>query len=307
MRTIVLHCGTDVGSGADAGDVAGSAGGGAGEVHVELPVLPGRRDLAFLTEIAAEVLPHDTAPTPEEISQQKDVPHLQQPKRAPQQPSEPVRLIVLGPDASLAAVVTHLMRRNLLWFEVAHVPGAYPSPAATNWGMEALTLEQARRGAVSPVPLIRDDTGRAIVGYALLTEPDITGTSSADGFVGEVYVDEHELFSGRSAGVQVRPTTGAPGLVAAELPFPDGSGERAGARTTGGAGSSHAPSLWSRIKNRLGNSQTPLQREPHAPIEGRAVQAGGPGFRYVRDGIETKKPREKVTIYRHLLDLQLVR
>ena len=45
----------------------------------------------------------------------------------------------------------------------------------------------------------------------------------------------------------------------------------------------------------------------HEPLTGRAVQAGGPGFRYVRDGVETKKPREKTTIYRHLLDLQLVR
>ena len=87
----------------------------------DMPLLPGRRDLAFLDDVAKQVLPHDDNPTPDEIAKGKEVPHLGAPRRAEQRPSEPVRVIVVGPDASLAAVVTHLMRRNLLWFEVAHV------------------------------------------------------------------------------------------------------------------------------------------------------------------------------------------
>lgn len=265
----------------------------------DLPVLPGRRDLAFLGDVAAEVLPHDDNPTPDEIAKGKEVPHLGAPRLAPQQPSSPVRLIVEGPDASLAAVVTHLMRRNLLWFEVAHVPTA-PSPAARNWGIagsgeHGLSRAEAETRPVRPVPLIRDDTGQAIVGFALLTEPGITGTSSRGGLEGEVWVDSTELFSGRAHGVQVRPLPDAPGLVAAELPPPPGEVRRR---------------AWFRrpLSDDDGLADaTGSPRGLHEPVTGRAVQAGGPGFRYVRDGVETKKPRQKTTIYRHLLDLQLVR
>ncbi|MFD5868562.1 hypothetical protein ACFWGD_08115 [Corynebacterium sp. NPDC060344] len=273
MRILVLRCGVG-----------------------DMPLLPGRSDLGVLDDVAKQVLPHDDAPTPDDIAKGKDVPHLGAPRPATQRPSEPVRVIVVGPDASLAAVVTHLMRRNLLWFEVAHVPTA-PSPAATNWGVEGggefgLSMADAESRPVRPVPLTRDDTGQAIVGFALLTEPGIAGTASRGGLRGEVWVDSTELFSGTAHGVQVRPLPDAPGLVAAELPPPPGRGglfRKKLSDDSGLADMSGAP------------------RTLHEPVTGRAVQAGGPGFRYVRDGVEAKKPREKTTIYRHLLDLQLVR
>lgn len=274
MRIVVLRCGVG-----------------------DMPLLPGRRDLGFLDDVAKQVLPHDDVPTPDEIAKGKEVPHLGAPRPAEQRPSEPVRVIVVGPDASLAAVVTHLMRRNLLWFEVAHVPTA-PSPAARNWGVEGsgdhgLSMADAETRPVRPVPVIRDDTGQAIVGFALLTEPGIEGTSSRGGLRGEVWVDSTELFSGVAHGVQVRPLPDAPGLVAAELPPPPGQ-------------------VRGLFRKKLSDDDGLVDmadnpRTLHEPVTGRAVQAGGPGFRYVRDGVETKKPREKTTIYRHLLDLQLVR
>ena len=179
----------------------------------------------------------------------------------------------------------------LPWIEDrAHPPEEWVKVIAGEFG---LSMADAETRPVRPVPLIRDDTGQAIVGFALLTEPGIEGTSSRGGLRGEVWVDSGELFSGVSHGVQVRALPDAPGLVAAELPPPPG--QRRGLFRT-------KLSDDDGLADMAGNP-----RMLHEPLTGRAVQAGGPGFRYVRDGVETKKPREKTTIYRHLLDLQLVR
>ncbi|MDO5730534.1 hypothetical protein [Corynebacterium sphenisci] len=291
MRIFVARCGrVDLG-----GDPPPEA------VVVDLPPRPGRRELGFLDDAAAEVLPVDHAPTPEEIARRKEVAHLGAPERAPQTPAEPLRVVVAGPDASLAAVVTHLMRRNLGWVEVAHVPGG-ATPACRNWDLgEGLDLAAALTRPVRPVPLIRDDTGAAIVGYALLTAPGVGGTSSRGGLVGEVWVDEHNLFSGTAHGVQVRPLAEAPGLVAAELPPPaEPAAPRRGLARL--LRRDPAPDPDAGLADAAG-----APRGMHPPLTGRAVQAGGPGFRYVRDGVAAKRPRDKVTLYRHLRDLQLVR
>ncbi len=270
----------------------------------DLPVRPGRGDLAFLEDLAKEVLPVDDAPTPADIGKRKKVEELGAPELAPQRPSERLRVVVAGPDAALAAVVTHLMRRNLLWVEVAHVPGG-ATPATRNWGLgDGLDRVAAISRPVDPVPAIRDDTGAAIVGYALFTGPDATGPSSRGGLVGEVWAGEHELFSGTAHGVQVRPTPDAPGLVAAEVPPPsDGEERRPGllGRLFGGRRAA-GPDPDEGLTDAVG-----MPRSMHEPIVARAVQIGGPGFRYVRDGVEAKRPREKATLYRHLRDLQLVR
>lgn len=307
MRIVVLRCGDapDVDLAALPDDLRladGSRLGGVTVVKHDLPTRPGRSDLAFLADIAAEVLPVDDAPTPAQISASKEVPELGDPELAPQRPSEPVRVLVAGPDASLAAVVTALLRRNLLWIEVAHIPGG-PTPATRNYGLDdGLDLRQALTRPVRPVPCIRDDTGSAIVGYALLTGPDATGTSSRGGLVGEVWVNEHALFSGTAHGVQVRPTPDAPGLVAAELPPPAEAQERRGVLGRLFGRRDQGADLDEGLTDAHG---TP--RLMHEPLTGRAVQAGGPGFRYVRDGVEAKRPKEKTTLYRHLRDLQLVR
>lgn len=317
MRIVVLRCG---GADLTLSDLPGDtlladAGrlGDAAVVERDVPVRPGRGDLAFLGDLAKEVLPVDDTPTPADIGKRKKVDELGAPEIAPQRPAERLRVVVAGPDASLAAVATHLMRRNLLWVELAHVPGG-PTPATRNWGLgDGLTAVQAISRPVDPVPAIRDDTGAAIVGYALFTGPGVTGPSSRGGLVGEVWAGEDPLFSGTAHGVQVRPTPDAPGLVAAEVPPPaeepggDGSG-RAGGRGGRGFlgrlfGRGHdAPDPDEGLTDAAGNPRT-----MHGPMVARAVQIGGPGFRYVHDGIESKRPREKATIYRHLRDLQLVR
>ena len=313
MRIVVLQCGPDVPafsqllrqswstSAPSTPSAPATPAPPAYALH-DVAMIPTRKELAFIDDLAKDVLPVDTAPTPEEISKQKKVDHLGAPQPAPQKPSEPLRIVVVGTDAALATVATYLMRKNLLWIEVAHVPTA-PSTAANNWGIEGgegLDAAAALTRPTTPVPLIRDDTGHAIVGYALLTEPGITGVSSANGFTGEVYVDEHQMFSGTSTGLQIRPTPDAPGIVAAEVPAPDAENGNEGESGKG---------LLSRLGLGRGGRRKAKEapaRELHRPMTGRAVQVGGLGFRYVRDGVESRKPREKTTLYRHLRDLQIV-
>ena len=305
MRIIVLQCGAEAPSFSSLlaeSEVAKAPTNTPTYSLHDVSLIPARKELAFLDAVAKEVLPVDTAPTPDEISKQKSVDYLGAPQPAPQTPSEPLRVIVVGPDAALAAVATYLMRKNLLWIEVAHVPTA-PSTAAKNWGINAgqgLSAAAALTHETMPVPVIRDDTGHVIVGYALLTEPGIEGLSSAAGFTGEVYVDEHLMFTGSSTGLQIRPTPNEPGIVAAEIPAPENNAQAAD-------GSNNHGGLLGRLglgRRKAGGEQT--SREPHKPMTGRAVQVGSLGFRYVRDGVESRKPREKTTLYRHLRDMQIV-
>nr|WP_240393969.1 hypothetical protein [Corynebacterium lactis] len=272
----------------------------------DVPLIPARKELGFIDGLAKEVLPVDTAPTPDEISKQKKVDYLGEPQPAPQTPSETLRIVVVGTDAALAAVATYLMRKNLLWIELAHVPTA-PSAAARNWGVgggKGLDAATALMHPTTPVPVIRDDTGHVIVGYALLTEPGITGLSSTAGFVGEVYVDENLMFTGSSTGLQIRPTPDAPGIVAAEIPAPE---QRSQGGQDGPTSSQPRKGFLGRLLGGKRREAKEVVRAPHKPMTGRAVQVGSTGFRYVRDGVESRKPREKTTLYRHLRDMQIVR
>ncbi|GAY10883.1 hypothetical protein TOK_5367 [Pseudonocardia sp. N23] len=80
----------------------------------------------------------------------------------------PGRLIVSGDDADLAAVLVRLLRKDLLaTVEVAFVPTSRRSAAAAAWGLpqdRAQAAALALDGAVSAVPLIRDDSGGVLVG-----------------------------------------------------------------------------------------------------------------------------------------------
>ncbi|WP_199177918.1 hypothetical protein [Mycobacterium hubeiense] len=102
------------------------------------------------------------------------------------------RVVVVGADADLAAVLKRLLRADRLDVEVAHV---------TSW-------RRARRaicGAAQRVPLIRDETGTVIVGSALWR--------GVDGPLhGEAIVDDTVLFDGDVAAVRVEPTFAMPGL-----------------------------------------------------------------------------------------------
>jgi hypothetical protein len=113
------------------------------------------------------------------------------------------RLVVVGADADLAAVLTQLMRADRLDVEVAHLPGGLRG---------TLSARRALHAAAQRVPLVRDDTGTALVGAATWLPPD-----GAALIHGEAVVDDTVLFDGSVAGVRIEPTPTMPGLRAAVL------------------------------------------------------------------------------------------
>ncbi|AEF38963.1 hypothetical protein [Hoyosella subflava] len=122
------------------------------------------------------------------------------------------RIVVVGEDAALAAVVTRLMRRERLEAEVAYVT---PKKTAATAGYSLPTGDRAARLAVAgdatEVPLIRDDTGVAVVGRAVVAGPP------GGELFGEAYVDDERLFLGPVGGIEIRPTVELPGLRASVI------------------------------------------------------------------------------------------
>ncbi|WP_280457301.1 hypothetical protein [Nocardia carnea] len=117
------------------------------------------------------------------------------------------RLIVLGDDAALAAVLTHLMRTERLHVEVGYVPPDHTYAArAYQLGTGSAAARRALEGKAEEVPLIRDDTGTVLVGRAKIT--GVNGTP----LTGEAYVDETRLFSGEVRAMFVTPTLELPGV-----------------------------------------------------------------------------------------------
>ncbi len=116
------------------------------------------------------------------------------------------RLIVLGEDAGLAAVLTHLLRTERLHVEIGYVPvdRTYGSRAYQT-GTGSAAAERALEGKPQETPLIRDDTGKVLVGRATVTGP---GGSRLEG---EAYADEVRLFSGTVAALNISPTLDMPG------------------------------------------------------------------------------------------------
>jgi hypothetical protein len=113
------------------------------------------------------------------------------------------RVIVVGRDADVAAVVGRLLRADRLDVEVGHGNGWWAA-------------RRARRGTARRVPLIRDETGHVIVGSA-----EWRGEDGAP-LHGEAVVDDTQLFDGDVAGVRVEPTQALPGLRACVI----GAGRR---------------------------------------------------------------------------------
>jgi hypothetical protein len=109
------------------------------------------------------------------------------------------RLIVVGSDADLAAVLTRLLRADRLDVEVGHAPRWWKA-------------RRARDGTAQRVPLIRDETGQVIVGAA-----QWTGPPARELLHGEAVVDDTVLFDGEVPGVRIEPTLRMPGLRAAVL------------------------------------------------------------------------------------------
>ena len=109
------------------------------------------------------------------------------------------RVIVVGSDGDLAAVLTRLLRADRLDVEVAHT-------------LSSRTARRAISGVARRVPLIRDETGTVIVGAA-----EWTGSPARTMLHGEAVVDDTVLFDGDVPGVRIEPTLRMPGLRAAVL------------------------------------------------------------------------------------------
>jgi hypothetical protein len=123
------------------------------------------------------------------------------------------RLIVVGLDADLANVLTRLLRIEKLDVEIGFVPPrrsaatrVYRLPAGRR------AARRARRGSARRLPLIRDETGSAIVGVAYWRPP-----GDRQLLHGEAVVDDTVLFDGDVTGVRVEPTAALPGLRASVL------------------------------------------------------------------------------------------
>ena len=295
MRLVHCACDTDF---TLVGTVGADGTGGAVSVEEHrLPAIPSRKDLRFLDEVARVVLPVDPTPSLQEIAASPSVSHLGEPAFAPQQPDEPLRVIVSGTDAALSAVLTRMMRADYLWAEVAYLPMDPTSPASVLWGLAELSdserLALAVSGPVRPIPCIRNDSGVVVAGSAMLQHVDDAP------YFGEIVVDNTVLIRGtgeparRGAvtpyGARLVPTVSAPGLAAAAIVGPAEPPAR------------RFPRFWG------GREFVPSPLDPTHTPTGRALQSGGQGILVTVDGVAAKRPVERVTFYRHLRDIQAVR
>jgi hypothetical protein len=116
------------------------------------------------------------------------------------------RVVVLGTDASLAAVVLRLVRSERLDLPVGFVPRG-TSVAARLWGLPKDDLDFALTGEPVPVALVRDDSGGVLVGRGRIGPVD-----------GEAYCDDRLALRGRAASIEVTPDpAGVCGTVRAGL------------------------------------------------------------------------------------------
>ena len=111
------------------------------------------------------------------------------------------RIVVVGCDADLAAVLTRLLRADRLDVEVGYAPRWWKA-------------RRAAFGFAQRVPLIRDETGQVVVGAAYWL-PD--GDEPNARLHGEAVVDDTTLFDGEVTGVRIEPTLTMPGLRASAL------------------------------------------------------------------------------------------
>ena len=286
-------------------------------VHT-VPTCPGRKDLHFIDELVARYLPHDPTPSLDEIAAQPDVDHLGAPGPDPRTPIDTVRLVVVGTDADLDAVATRLMRIDATWIELAYVPvlagrgvssEAYASPGessveaqsviATSWGVADNPWSVALSGSVRPGRRIRDDSGRATLGVAEICSSD------GSPFVGEIIIDDTTVGAPEGSdfyGTRLVSTLNAPGIAAVAMTGPSVYINDRTHPTR--SGSTH---------KRNGLLGRFFHRSPEAGavdstvLTGRAVQAGGEPFMVYRDGVPHPRALTRVTFYRHLRDMQVVR
>lgn len=260
---------------------------------ISLPAIPTRRDLRPVDKLCAEA--PAISPSLEEIAASPSVPHMGAPARI--DVGVALRLVVVGSDAALAAVITRLMRADYMWVEVGYIPIDPASPAAVNWGLASLSSDElwalAVDGTVRPVPLIRDDRGNAVAGCATVTSFPDSGELAA-----EIAVDDVTLLPGPTAGVvgaKLVPELDAPGLAAVRLvaaPPP----RRGFTRLVTG------------LFQRSPQPGSPAYRaDPASLATGRAMQVGGENILVTIDSVARPRPVDRCAFYRHLRDLQAVR
>lgn len=266
MRHVILNCGVPPIEAAEA---------------YNLSALPSRSELNIINAICKEVLPEDPTPSLEAIAASPDVAHLGAPGPAPQPIDDPLRFIVHGSDAALAAVLTRLMRIDALWSEVGFIP-AGDSAVANAWSLPN-DADFAFEAEVKPKPLIRDDAGQAVAHAATITDWD------GGEVTGEIIVDDTVLF--HHGGRKRRPRKGHFGArLISTFDAPGIRGQRI---------------ITSEHSRRILPITPSLIDAP--AFEGRAMQAGGLNLRITIDGQSRKRPVERATFYRHLRDLQSVR
>ncbi|CAB0872181.1 hypothetical protein FRC0360_02009 [Corynebacterium diphtheriae] len=260
-----------------------------GATRLDMSEIPTRKELKVLDAAAAAILPEDPTPSLDQIMSMPDVPHLAEPQLAPQSVPEALRVVVIGSDAALSAVITRLMRADTMWVEVAYVPTGV-SEVARLWRLPRNAAAFAAEGKVHPKPLLRDDAGIAIAGTATVTSWD------GGEITGEVIVDDSRLIFHKGKkkaprygvfGAQIESSVTAPGVNARVL--------------TTAVGTAENPNLLYKL------FPTPHAEVGDHKLCGRAIQGGGVDFRVSVDGISRKRPVDRVTIYRHLRDLQCVR
>jgi len=119
------------------------------------------------------------------------------------------RIIVVGDDADLAAVLTHLMRIERLDIPLGYIPDerSYGSRRYRT-GTGAAAAKRLLKGRPLATPLIRDDTGTALIGRATVTGVD------HERFEGEAYVDDTVVFRGKAKELHITANLTMPGLSA---------------------------------------------------------------------------------------------
>jgi hypothetical protein len=115
------------------------------------------------------------------------------------------RVVVIGEEHQLAAVVLRMVRRGLLGSpetgppavpaELGYIP-LQRNEFSSRWRLPigADAVEIACTGAVRPVPLVRDDAGGVLVSRGEVENP-----------VATAYVDEHQILTGPASRLIVRP------------------------------------------------------------------------------------------------------
>lgn len=327
MRLIIVRCGaSDVAVPAES-EIAKLTRIDSLEV-VDVSAIPTRHELVALDHAATEELPVDPTPSLDDISAQPDVEHLGEPDFAPQQPDRELRIVVVGDDAALSAVLTRMMRGDYLWATVGYVPLIDDSPAALTWALPKdrdSCFRLACAGSVRPLPVIRNDASIVVAGSATITDWDNQAIEA------EVIVDDDTLvypekvpnkrarFYGQF-GARLVPTTDAPGIAAARMTTPAvvAKEDEGGTGVRGKLGAWMARSLspaqvqaWSETPSLAWLvDKAPLKAggiDGDSVLTGRALQGGGVNIAVTIDGVRGKRPVKRVTFYRHLRDLQSVR